>query len=94
MEGKYIAEEAELVLRLGLLCSHRRLEARPSMRHLVQYLSGDTTMMDYTLESAAIAILGMGDQEMTHSTRFFPSSFKKGSTQSLPFTNSILSTDR
>lgn len=59
LEGNYIAEEAELVLRLGLLCSHRGPKARPNMRHLVQYLSGDAAMMDFTLESAAIAILGM-----------------------------------
>ncbi|XP_035545687.1 L-type lectin-domain containing receptor kinase IV.1-like [Juglans regia] len=32
---EYVAEEAELVLKLGLLCSHSALAARPSMRQIV-----------------------------------------------------------
>ncbi len=37
----YMIEEAELVLELGLLCSHHRPEARPSMRQVTRYLSRD-----------------------------------------------------
>ncbi|XP_022746697.1 L-type lectin-domain containing receptor kinase IV.1-like [Durio zibethinus] len=37
----YVAEEVELVLKLGLLCSHSEPEARPTMRQVVQFLGGD-----------------------------------------------------
>ncbi|XVF08138.1 hypothetical protein REPUB_Repub06bG0200000 [Reevesia pubescens] len=37
----YVAEEVELVLKLGLLCSHSQPDARPSMRQVVQFLGGD-----------------------------------------------------
>ncbi|MCL7030163.1 hypothetical protein MKW94_007299 [Papaver nudicaule] len=38
---EYIKEEMELVLKLGLLCSHNDAKARPSMRQVMQYLEGD-----------------------------------------------------
>ncbi|OAY78827.1 L-type lectin-domain containing receptor kinase IV.4, partial [Ananas comosus] len=38
--GEYAREEAEMVLKLGLLCSHPHPAARPSMRLVVQYLEG------------------------------------------------------
>ncbi|KAL9686173.1 hypothetical protein QQ045_023628 [Rhodiola kirilowii] len=37
-------EEMVLVLKLGLLCSHQRPEARPTMRQVVRYLNGDDKM--------------------------------------------------
>ncbi|XWS43748.1 hypothetical protein CRYUN_Cryun16bG0130500 [Craigia yunnanensis] len=37
----YVAKEVELVLKLGLLCSHSEPEARPTMRQVVQFLEGD-----------------------------------------------------
>ncbi|KAF3448055.1 hypothetical protein FNV43_RR08763 [Rhamnella rubrinervis] len=39
--SNYNVEEMELVMKLGLICSHQRPEARPSMRQVVRYLSGD-----------------------------------------------------
>ncbi|KAJ4704627.1 Receptor lectin kinase [Melia azedarach] len=41
---EYIAEELELVLKLGLLCSHSEPRARPSMRQVVQYLERDVAL--------------------------------------------------
>ncbi|KAF5471639.1 hypothetical protein F2P56_008416 [Juglans regia] len=38
---EYVAEEVELVLKLGLLCSHSAPAARPSMRQILQYLEAD-----------------------------------------------------
>jgi serine/threonine protein kinase len=37
----YVKVEVEVVLCLGLLCSHSRPEARPTMRQIVKYLDGD-----------------------------------------------------
>lgn len=37
----YPAKEAELVLKLGLLCSHPLLATRPGMTLIMQYLDGD-----------------------------------------------------
>lgn len=41
MGSSYVVEEMELVLQLGLLCSHHRAEARPTMRQVLRYLNGD-----------------------------------------------------
>ncbi|KAL3826153.1 hypothetical protein ACJIZ3_022182 [Penstemon smallii] len=38
---EYEVEEVELVMGLGLLCSHPRVEVRPTMREVVKYLNGD-----------------------------------------------------
>jgi hypothetical protein len=35
---EYVAEELELVMKLGLMCSHAEPSARPTMRQVVQYL--------------------------------------------------------
>ncbi|KAJ0028092.1 hypothetical protein Pint_35377 [Pistacia integerrima] len=40
----YVAEELELVLKLGLMCSHSEPAARPSMRQVVQYLEKDAPL--------------------------------------------------
>ncbi|XVE61931.1 hypothetical protein DITRI_Ditri06bG0077900 [Diplodiscus trichospermus] len=37
----FVADEVELVLKLGLLCSHSEPAARPTMRQVVQFLEGD-----------------------------------------------------
>ncbi|KAE8099141.1 hypothetical protein FH972_017145 [Carpinus fangiana] len=37
----YMIDEVELVLELGLLCSHHRPEARPTMRQVTRYLNRD-----------------------------------------------------
>ncbi|KAF8722937.1 hypothetical protein HU200_022076 [Digitaria exilis] len=42
--GEFPDEEAELVLKLGLLCSHPVAGERPSMRQVVQYLDGDAPL--------------------------------------------------
>ena len=36
----------ELVLKLGLLCSHPKPEGRPSMRQVVQFLHEDSNLPD------------------------------------------------
>ncbi|XP_062189155.1 L-type lectin-domain containing receptor kinase SIT2-like [Phragmites australis] len=41
LQGNYNTDEACLVLRLGLLCSHPSANARPSMQQVMDYLDGD-----------------------------------------------------
>ncbi|VAH24967.1 unnamed protein product [Triticum turgidum subsp. durum] len=43
----YVREEAELVLKLGLLCSHPVQSARPCMRLVMQYLVKDVLLPDF-----------------------------------------------
>ncbi|KAI8539750.1 hypothetical protein RHMOL_Rhmol09G0207100 [Rhododendron molle] len=45
-EAEFVFEEAELVLKLGLLCSHVIAAARPSMTNVVQYLEGRSQLPD------------------------------------------------
>ncbi|KAF5205510.1 Receptor lectin protein kinase-like [Thalictrum thalictroides] len=41
LNSSYVIEEMELVLKLGLLCSHWNPESRPSMRQVMRFLDGD-----------------------------------------------------
>ncbi|MQM04659.1 hypothetical protein Taro_037462 [Colocasia esculenta] len=42
--GDYVAEEVEMVLKLGLLCSNLVPMARPTMRQVMRILDGDATL--------------------------------------------------
>jgi serine/threonine protein kinase len=46
LEGNYVAEEMELVLKLGLFCSDRIPAARPSMKQVMQFLDGDADLRE------------------------------------------------
>ncbi|XP_031248127.1 lectin-domain containing receptor kinase VI.3-like [Pistacia vera] len=41
LKSDYAVEEMELVLKLGLICSHQKQELRPTMRQVMRYLCGD-----------------------------------------------------
>ena len=53
----YVEEEVELVLKLGLFCSHSEPEVRPSMRQVVQYLERDIPLPE--LSSLGISSSGL-----------------------------------
>ncbi|KAJ8747123.1 hypothetical protein K2173_012875 [Erythroxylum novogranatense] len=53
----YVAEEVELALKLGLVCSHSEPEARPSMRQVTEILEGDVPLPD--ISSFAISASGV-----------------------------------
>ncbi|KAM7255057.1 hypothetical protein ACFE04_020298 [Oxalis oulophora] len=55
--SEYVAEEVELVLKLGLLCSHSEPTMRPSMRQVIQYFEGEIVLPD--LSSFAISSTGL-----------------------------------
>ncbi|KAG2329907.1 hypothetical protein Bca4012_020566 [Brassica carinata] len=47
-------KEVEMVLKLGLLCTNAKPEARPTMGQVVQYLNLDLTLPDFSLNSPGI----------------------------------------
>ncbi|XP_042483776.1 L-type lectin-domain containing receptor kinase SIT2-like [Macadamia integrifolia] len=47
----YTVQEMEVVLKLGLLCSHSIPTARPHMRQVVSYLEGEVPLSEVTLLS-------------------------------------------
>ncbi|XP_030924332.1 L-type lectin-domain containing receptor kinase IV.1-like isoform X1 [Quercus lobata] len=82
----YVAEELQLVLKLGLLCSHSKAAARPSMRQVVQYLEGDVPFPD-------LASLGLSSTGLTfaHGDGFddFFMSYPSSTNQAFSHTSSI-----
>ncbi|XP_002520512.2 L-type lectin-domain containing receptor kinase SIT2 [Ricinus communis] len=44
LEGNYVVQEMELVLKLGLLCAHSTPAARPDMRQVVNYLDHNVSL--------------------------------------------------
>ncbi|XP_024166390.1 L-type lectin-domain containing receptor kinase IV.1 [Rosa chinensis] len=59
----FVAEEVELVLKLGLLCYHSEPAARPSMRQVVQYLAGDVALPEVSLSGFSSNGLMIGHLE-------------------------------
>ncbi|XP_050203673.1 L-type lectin-domain containing receptor kinase IV.1 [Mercurialis annua] len=57
MGTDYIVEEVELVLKLGLLCSHSEPEGRPSMRQVVQFLNREMELPE--LSSIGLSASGL-----------------------------------
>ncbi|KAJ8636675.1 hypothetical protein MRB53_010942 [Persea americana] len=53
--NEYVKEEMELVLKLGLLCSHPMAAGRPSMRQVMQFLDGDCPMPEFSSSEWNIA---------------------------------------
>ncbi|PON33612.1 L-type lectin-domain containing receptor kinase [Parasponia andersonii] len=58
----FVEEEVELVLKLGLLCSHMDPGARPSMRQVVSFLERDVALPD-------LSMLGLSAAGLTFSHR-------------------------
>ncbi|KAH0737515.1 hypothetical protein KY290_036220 [Solanum tuberosum] len=44
LNSVYVDKEVQMILRLGLVCSHPRPEARPTMRQIMKYLNGDESL--------------------------------------------------
>nr|DAD29345.1 TPA_asm: hypothetical protein HUJ06_030813 [Nelumbo nucifera] len=88
---EYVVEEAELVLKLGLLCSHPVAEARPSMSCVLKYLEGDAPLP----EDFSADVLVRGGEEVVYETA--PSSastLEKFSVPSLTITEQFISGGR
>ncbi|KAM7255974.1 hypothetical protein ACFE04_011715 [Oxalis oulophora] len=46
LDGSYVVEEVELILKLGLLCTHCVPDFRPGMGQVIQYLDGNVELPD------------------------------------------------
>lgn len=63
----YVKEEADLVLKLGLLCSHSVHSARPCMRLVMQYLVKDVSLPDFQASFLSLTTRDEDfDQHMMH----------------------------
>ncbi|PQQ08532.1 L-type lectin-domain containing receptor kinase IV.1-like [Prunus yedoensis var. nudiflora] len=77
---EFIDQEVELVLKLGLWCSHKEPTARPRMRQVVQYLvEGDPTLLP-ELSSLGASSTGLA---FSHSEGFDDFANGRGFAQSL-----------
>jgi serine/threonine protein kinase len=59
----YDVDEACLVLKLGLLCSHPLSNSRPDMRQVVRYLNGDVQLPELTRTNESFQILALLQNE-------------------------------
>jgi serine/threonine protein kinase len=76
LEGNYVVEEMELVLKLGLLCSHSNPEIRPSMRQVMQLLDGNADLQELPHESTGFG--NFTSVEASEILMSIPSSFGTG----------------
>ncbi|KAF2921334.1 hypothetical protein DAI22_07g024200 [Oryza sativa Japonica Group] len=63
LQGEFDTDEACLVLKLGLLCSHPVPQARPSMRQAMQYLDGDMKMPELIPANLSFGMQAMMSNE-------------------------------
>ena len=76
LEGLYVEEQLELVLKLGLLCSHPNPAARPSMRNIMQYLDGDAKFPDISPNSSNLLDAFKASYHEASNMTPFPSLFE------------------
>ncbi|XP_074290394.1 L-type lectin-domain containing receptor kinase IV.1-like [Silene latifolia] len=98
LEGDYVKEEMELVLRLGLLCSNPKPQERPTMRQVVKYLNHNPLLpeipSDYNPEGSDFLVEGWGASSSLPSSSFPPSSSETMSIACASSTNSVLQSGR
>ncbi|KAA8543835.1 hypothetical protein F0562_021988 [Nyssa sinensis] len=94
LEGDYVTEEMELVLKLGLLCSHPNPAARPSMRQVMQYLDGDAILPDILLDNAGVGMVIMGNEASAEFGMSLPSTSGKTPANFMSITESIFISGR
>ncbi|XP_058099363.1 L-type lectin-domain containing receptor kinase IV.1-like [Magnolia sinica] len=91
----YEVEEMELVLKLGLLCSHPLSAARPCMRQVMQFLDRDVPLPELSSDDLGAAILSGGHYKGYVDLRLsYPSSLEQGFATTSSVQESILSGGR
>ncbi|CAN6715731.1 unnamed protein product [Malus baccata var. baccata] len=75
LSTEFVAEEVELVLKLGLLCSHSNSSDRPSMRQVMQYLDRDIPLPELSvLAYSSSGLLFAPHEGFDDSAKSYPSS--------------------
>ncbi|RCV21322.1 hypothetical protein SETIT_4G130200v2 [Setaria italica] len=78
LRGDFIVSEACLVLELGLMCSHPFVNARPSMRQVVQYLSKEVPLPELIPTNMSFHMLALTQNQGFDSyIRSYPSSSRE-----------------
>ncbi|XP_027352834.1 L-type lectin-domain containing receptor kinase IV.1-like [Abrus precatorius] len=91
----YRPDEVELVLKLGLLCSHSEPLARPTIRQVVQYLERDVPLPDMSLLSLSPTGLTFGHHENFQDCPMsYPSSMDRPLSHTSSVAESLLSGGR
>ncbi|XVF05467.1 hypothetical protein REPUB_Repub05bG0174600 [Reevesia pubescens] len=88
LEGSYVAEEMELVLKLGVLSTDPRAANRPSTRQLVQYLDGNFTLPEIPPDGADVMVT-IDHKTSTDSAVSLPTSYEANSVSANSFSSSI-----
>lgn len=90
-----VKDEAEFVLKLGLLCSHSEPMARPNMQQVMFYLDGSLPLPELSLAgispSGIASAHSKGFEDVTMSSYSFPSSSAMASSQYSHVADSFLS---
>ncbi|KAJ0026112.1 hypothetical protein Pint_07703 [Pistacia integerrima] len=89
LEGLYAEEQMELVLKLGMFCSHPNPAGRPSMRQVMQYLDGDVILPHITPDSPLIAAF-TASNEASNVPVTFSGLLESGSSHTMSTVESIL----
>ncbi|KDP35671.1 hypothetical protein JCGZ_09109 [Jatropha curcas] len=93
--AEYVEEEVELVLKLGLLCSHVDPEVRPSMRQVVRFLEREIPVPE--LSSVGVSACGLSFRYREGFDDFViscPTSMDKAFSRSSSVAESLLSGGR
>ncbi|CAK9139024.1 unnamed protein product, partial [Ilex paraguariensis] len=61
--GDFVVEEMELVLKLGLICSHYNPMTRPSMRQVMQYLDREVIMPEVFMDIVGVGMAALFGNE-------------------------------
>jgi hypothetical protein len=63
LQGEYDTDEACLLLKLGLLCSHSFRNSRPNMRQVLEYLNGDKPLPELSPANWSYYVMSMMQNE-------------------------------
>ncbi|KAG2301952.1 hypothetical protein Bca52824_030603 [Brassica carinata] len=96
MGFEYDQKEVEMILKVGLLCSHSDPRARPSMRQVLQYLRGDAKLSDLSPLDLSRSGMMFGVQDGFSELRklYASSVFKRFTSGSSSIADSLLSGGR
>ncbi|XP_004492168.1 L-type lectin-domain containing receptor kinase IV.1-like [Cicer arietinum] len=82
-----VIDEVELVLKLGLLCSHCEALVRPSMRQVVRYLEKDLALPD--LDFLSLSSIGLTSSGQGENFQDFAMSYPSSMDRPISYTSSI-----